>query len=150
MKKTFSTPTRGLSIFSILVLILSLSLSGCKDDKDEALPTLEINKHSISLALEGGSEEIILSTYQSWSIHTESSWLTLDPASGKGDAKVKISANKNTDYQLRETTLTITAGSLIEKVTVSQPGLEPVLSVNPQVMEFEVAGGHQTLPSLPT
>ena len=43
MKKTFSTPTRGLSIFSILVLILSLSLSGCKDDKDEALPTLEIN-----------------------------------------------------------------------------------------------------------
>ncbi|WP_443901084.1 BACON domain-containing protein [Odoribacter laneus] len=145
MKKTFSTPTRGLSIFSTLVLILSLSLSGCKDDKDEALPTLEINKHSISLALEGGSEEIILSTNQSWSIHTESSWLTLDPASGKGDAKVKVSANKNTDYQLRETTLTITAGSLIEKVTVSQPGLEPVLSVNPQVMEFEVAGGHQTL-----
>lgn len=145
MKKTFITPMRGLSIFSTLVLILTLGLSGCKDDKEEALPTLEINKHTISLALEGGSEEIILSTNQSWSIRTESNWLTLEPTQGKGDAKVKVSAHKNTNYQLREATLTISAGSLIEKVTVSQPGLEPMLSINPKVMEFEVAGGSQTL-----
>ena len=147
MKKTFTNSMRGLNIFSTLVLILTLGLFGCKDDKEEALPTLEINKDNISFAQAGGNEEIIISTNQNWTITTEAGWLTFDPGNGKGDAKIKISAVRNTDYQLREATVTVTAGSssLVEKITVSQPGLEPVLSVSPKVMEFEVAGGSQTL-----
>lgn len=145
MKKDNDIQKKRFSLFSVLTLVLLVTLGGCKDDDDAPEPTLEINKNTVSFLQTGGSDIFEITTNQSWNITSSPTWLTITPTEGKNDAKITLTATANTDYEIRETTLTVKAGSLVERITVSQPGLEPVLSVNPTQLDFETAGGSEQL-----
>ncbi|RHV98348.1 hypothetical protein DXA95_01310 [Odoribacter sp. OF09-27XD] len=145
MKKTNYNTKSWFCLLSALTLLLVITVTGCKDDDKSPDPTLEIQKNTMSFLQTGGNDVIEITTNQNWSFNTPPAWLTLSETSGKKDATVTVTATENKDYAPREFTLIVTAGSLSGRVVVSQPGLDPVLSVNPKNIGFEVDGGTETV-----
>lgn len=143
-KKNYNTKS-WFCLLSALTLLLVITVTGCKDDDKSPDPILEIQKNTMSFLQTGGNDVIEITTNQNWSFNTPPTWLTLSETSGKKDATVTVTATENKDYAPREFTLIVTAGSLSGRVVVSQPGLDPVLSVNPKNIGFEVDGGTETV-----
>lgn len=144
MKKANHNSKNWFRLLSTLTWVLIVTLIGCKDD-DDPNPTLEISKNTLSFLQAGGNEIVEISTNQNWAFSTPPQWLTLSASSGKNSASVTLAATENPGYSPREVTLTITAGSLMERILVSQPGLDPVLTVTPKNVGFEVDGGTETV-----
>lgn len=77
----------------------------------------------------------------SWVAASDSTWLTVSPASGTGNAAISFSAAANTSGAAR--TAIVTIGSL--RVTVIQPGAPCTYSVTPTSQTFTTTGGSGTI-----
>ena len=115
-----------LKIFLILCLSAVLAAACSKEP-----PSLSLLTTSLSFSNEGGTQEIAFLTNQDWSVRSGDSWLTVDPSSGSAsDAyqRVTVTVGGNASEQARTTELTVVAGELTERVSVTQAG-EPRLTV---------------------
>ncbi len=107
--------------------------------------TFSIDQHSISATSSTTSENIILSTNDSWTADSDVSWITLSPSYGNGLATVKISLSENKTTLNRSGTITfkgINSGKT-ERVDISQDG--KYMSVSTTSVSFEATGGSSTV-----
>ena len=115
-----------LKIFPILCLLAVMAAACSKEPA-----SLNLLTTSLSFSNEGGTQEIAFLTNQSWSVRSGDSWLTVDPSSGSAsDAyqRVTVTVGGNASEQARTTELTVVAGELTGRVSVTQAG-EPRLTV---------------------
>ena len=112
----------------MMVACLFLSLfTNCKE-KDEEVPviltSLTVDKTSFSVEAPASNEFIAVSSNKDWTAKTESSWLSLNPSSGKADSKlsVDISISANQETEVRNATITITAAEKTIEVKIDQKG----------------------------
>lgn len=100
----------------------------------EKAPLLTLNCPSnISFPVEGGSQTVSFSTNRDWKVSSSESWCTVSPSSGvsgQENSTFKISCDRNTSYDTRVCTITITAEELIETITVSQDAVKIIVSQN--------------------
>ena len=97
MKNTY---TLGLlSRLSLLVtLFVLICFCGCDIDYDE---TIGIDPQEKSIGLEGGSFTVDFRSYVKWTSSTQAEWLRIDPAFGKGDTVLTITAEGQSDAAVR-------------------------------------------------
>lgn len=70
------------------------------------------------------------------------SWLHITKgASGKGNETISLSLDENTDNTLRSDVLTVTAGSLVKELTITQNGQTDVFNVKQKYWWMESPGG---------
>lgn len=120
--------------FAILALLLicSISLMSCKDDKDEPenpqeVPHLQVNPSSISLvSMANSSATLTITCNSTWSITSKPEWINVSSTSGNGDTMLTITAlTDNNTASVRSGSINIQSGSLSSTVEVSQvAGLE--------------------------
>ena len=70
----------------------------------------------------GGHERLVeVSSNASWSVSTNSSWITLDKTSGRGNSTFTMSiGTPNETYTTRTGTVTVQAGDVVETIIVTQ------------------------------
>ncbi len=80
-----------------------------------------IDLSSINIGALAQSASIKISSTVNWTIKTDNSWMTLSPTSGTaGTTTVNINVPKNSDATTRTGNITITAGSAVKTVSVTQ------------------------------
>lgn len=110
-----------------LLLITALSaLFSCDKPFSLDLP-LAVDSHEYIFPLEAGEARIFFYTTKAWNISLEPadcSWASVSRTSGDGTEDVEeiIFTYESNQFQDREVALVITAGSLQERITMSQTG----------------------------
>ena len=102
-------------------------LTNCSDKEEEVpeiLTSLTIDKSSFTLEATASSEKVAISSNKDWTAKTESSWLTLNPSSGKADSKlsVEISVTANPDTESRSAVITIAVADKSLEIKIDQKG----------------------------
>lgn len=134
---------RPLFFSALFAIFLAVSCAPGEDpDQKDPAPTpfLNIDKSSVSFSPEGGSQSINVKSNESWTVSASASWLTVLPASGKGDASVTLTAKPSESVDALTCTVSFKCGSITKDVSVSQSGVDPVLVVG-DVARVPAAGG---------
>ena len=83
------------------------------------VPALTVDPESLSFAKTGESKTVAISSNTDWTAVSSETWATVSAASGKGNASLSVTAAANEGAE-RSATVTITAGSIVKTVAVSQ------------------------------
>ncbi|MBO5807823.1 MAG: BACON domain-containing protein, partial [Bacteroidales bacterium] len=109
-------------IFGIAVLAVAVA---CAPENPDATPKLEVNKASVSLKAKDALGSFVITTNQDWTASADASWVTIHPAFGEASSKpvsIGLTAEDNASEEARTATITLTAGSLTETISVTQAG----------------------------
>ena len=85
-------------------------------------PTLEVNPATLSIGDDGGAVEFDVTSNAPWTVTVAEEWITVDPASGQGDAKVTLTVAPSEVRTVRSAVITVkeTVGNSEKTVTVNQ------------------------------
>ena len=88
-------------------------------------PTLEVNPFAVSAAAGGASFEIDVESNAPWTVTVAENWISVDPASGEGNAKVILTIAESEVRAVRSAVVTFkeTVGHTEKTVNVSQEAL---------------------------
>ena len=134
--------------FYLLILAVALFLAAaCNKEKEKAEAFLGIDTNAVQLVAEGGSAGIAISSNTDWIISgavSSSSWLSVNPSSGTGNALVTIDATANPDTETRGCTLTVRTidGAFQYQVAVQQAGSVEKILVSPTIITLESGSGN--------
>ncbi len=86
-----------------------------------------------AVAADGKSYSLNITSAVAWTAVSDSTWLTVDPAAGSGNAAVTLTAAPNTSGTARQGSVTFTCGSAAAVHTVYQANY--VLNISPTAFE---------------
>ncbi len=112
----------------VFVLLLSAGVLLCACTKTpEAASKLEVDVTELTTTNMPGVKKLVIETDGPWHMEISEPWLVASKLSGDGNATVKLAVTNNADYSSREAIITITAGSLVKKVTLTQAQLNGII-----------------------
>lgn len=103
----------------VFLLSAGVLLSACTKTP-EAASKLEVDVTELTTSNMPGVKKLVIETDGPWHMEISESWLIASKLSGEGNATVKLAVTNNAGYSSREAVITVTAGSLVKKVTVTQ------------------------------
>ena len=112
------------------VKVIETGSTGCKGDT-QALSinissfTLNVNPLSLSYTNTASSKKVGVTSNTSWTVSANQTWVSLNKANGTNNDSVTISLTANGTSVQRTATVTFTAGSLTQTVSVTQSGSIP-------------------------
>lgn len=128
---------------------LSVQITVTQEGKTEVIPTLSVSPETISVTAIEQRSNFDISSNTDWTISSDQSWCTPAVISGNGDKTISCSISENTQSQSRTATITVNAGSISRKITMTQAGKEiPTLSLshesisvtaNEQMFSFDIS-----------
>ncbi|WP_321308610.1 BACON domain-containing protein [Marinifilum fragile] len=90
------------------------------DEGSSSTITLVVSPTNLNFqAIVQSSKEVLITCSDNWTI-TCSDWLIVDNMSGSGDATIQVTAEYNGTQKIRYGTITVTSGSIVKTVSVSQ------------------------------
>ncbi len=109
----------------------------------EQTPTLSVSTNTLNVAAANGSTASFNVTSNiSWSVASDQSWLSVNPASGTGNGTITVTAQTNPEAATRTATVTVSgSGVTSQTVTVTQLEGAPTLSVSTNTLNVSSANG---------
>ena len=110
-------------LFSILPLFLTtllISCSGLEREKD----TLELDKSSISINQEGGTDYVNLMANGPWKVQDVPEWISLSSTSGDYSETMTVEVKENKEPARRTASLLFIRGKASETLDIEQLGLD--------------------------
>ncbi len=113
---------KNFKLITLLVFFVAGLTVGCSkdDDKNTGDIELSVSESKLTVSSAGGEMEFDITCNGKWTINCNEDWISFDTESGKKDATVTVTAEKNTASETRKATVTITAGDITKKITVTQ------------------------------
>jgi len=109
-------------------LLVSCLLAACSSgDDDGAYSTLPftLSVYQVSMSIDGGEQEVSVSSGTEWKSSIACDWMTLSPSSGKaGVTKVRIKVSENTSGLARNGRIAFIAGKEEKGIAVAQASIE--------------------------
>ncbi len=137
MDENISAKFFGRTMLATLLWIATIS---CGTTKNDIVPLLDVSKALISLPVEGGTENITITSNDHWRVGGLTSWLQLSETSdNSGNVEIQLTAGLNDTGSTRSTTLSISLnnGEIQQLVKVSQDSQgEPVAQGDPNFYIF--------------
>ena len=116
-------------LFSILPLFLTtllISCSGLEREKD----TLELDKSSISINQEGGTDYVNLMANGPWKVQDVPEWISLSSTSGDYSETMTVEVKENKEPARRTASLLFIRGKASETLDIEQLGLDEMAPVS--------------------
>ncbi len=105
---------------------------------------LQVSPASLHMASIGGSATTQVSANVAWTASSDQPWVTINPASGTGNATITLTA-ADTTIASRSATVTLQSGSISEKVVVLQTSLATYYFKNRSKGTYMYDGGSHVL-----
>lgn len=108
---------------------------------------LNVTPLNLSFPSIGGSSGISLSSNTSWTVTDNASWISVTPSSGTGNNTLTVDCGVYTGLVPRTSEITIatTDGLIVRQVQVTQQPADPILEINPVVLNFVANGGNASV-----
>ena len=108
---------------SILCGMLAMAaIAACEQPQPEVTPELDLNKTAATVAAEGGAVEFEVTSNVDWTADADQDWVSVDPQTGNGKAKVKATVTPNEAEEARTATITVKADKLTKTLKITQAG----------------------------
>ena len=110
-------------LFGALCSVLSLFAS-CEEVEHLGLPRITISTDEMTFDIDGGEQELTITTTRAWKVETDADWVVVSPESGApalNSETVTVTALRN-DGMNREAKLKVTIGMISKYLTVQQAG----------------------------
>lgn len=112
----------------------------------QRVPVLTVNTSALTYIAAGENKQVAVSGNSAWTATTnQPSWITLSAASGNGNATIDITAAANVTSAARTATVTITSGTIIKMVNITQSATSDSLSVSNDTLYYVVASGSKNI-----
>lgn len=111
-------------ILTSLLACLAFAV-GCVQEELPGLSDIEVAPSYFTFGVDGGSKDVTVNTSSDWTVGDIPEWLTVNPASGKGEGKFTVTATASTDTLTRTAYLKVKAGEEVQLVTVNQDAFVP-------------------------
>ena len=106
------------SAYSLLIVLLLLAI-GCEQE-----PILSVNTGSLEFSGEGGTNTVPFMANKTWTASSSATWCRVSPSSGdasdNNNVTLSVTCEKNTTYEDRTCTITISSEGLTASVSVKQ------------------------------
>ena len=112
------------------------ALASCKQEEPVVTPELDLNKTAATVTADGGAVEFEVTANVDWTADVDQDWVSVDPQTGDGNAKVKATVAPNEAEDARTATITVKADKLTKTLKITQSGKkadEPVVPPTPDV-----------------
>ncbi|MBO4605718.1 MAG: hypothetical protein J5667_04175 [Bacteroidales bacterium] len=119
---TKSFAIRALTALTLAILIIP---SCKKEPKPVTTPMIEASVETLSFAGDGDTKTLEITATGAWTSGSEAGWITIDPARGKGNATVTVtaSANQSNDTRTGEIIFALdNPAAILTTVTIVQSG----------------------------
>jgi len=132
----------------IFLFSLSLIISGCNE---EAPHFLELDKTALVFDVEGGSQNIAVSSNGVWTVSSGVNWVTVSPQSGERNVTVSITVSENRTLEERKATLIFVGRTVFSNETITvvveitQKAKILYLELDKTTVAFEAEGGSQDI-----
>lgn len=110
--------------------LLVLLLVGCSEDPSSqekpvnpekpVVPELALSVKELNFSDDGGKKTLLVTSNTNWSISGGNSWCSVDMTSGTQTQTVTVNTQANSEYDDRNITLTVQAGTLTQSFVVNQ------------------------------
>ena len=119
---------------SILFAVATILLCSCSED-GHGIVGFEIDKASVSVVPEGGTEYLQVTSATEWVAVSDKPWISISPANGVGSTKCRIVVDSTLESSARTATLRFSAiGETPVNVPVTQFGFaKQIIVKNPEV-----------------
>jgi hypothetical protein len=130
-------------IWSPANFVVSNIQSNTSQNFSGAAITLSVTPANQNVSYQAGTATFNILSNSNWSITEAVDWLAVTPMTGTGNGNISVSYTANTATTSREGQITITCGTLMQTVTVTQAGAPIILNVEP--LEHSVSSQAGTL-----
>ena len=103
-------------------LLAMAAIAACEQPQEEVTPALDLNKTTAAVAADGGAVEFEVTANVDWTADADQDWVSVDPQTGNGDAKVKATVAANETADARTAKVTVKADKLTKTLTITQEG----------------------------
>jgi hypothetical protein len=121
-------------LFLMMIAAAAMIFAGCKEDEEEIVPVLDVDKTAIAAAATADTYTVAVTSNVMWTatVNGEAiTWCTLANASGNSNGMVTVNVAENPTAGVeRIATVTFTASTLTRTVTVTQAAVAPVLTTD--------------------
>ena len=124
----------------------------CGDKDVDLIVTQEAKVYSISVEptelsfiAAGEAKTVTITSSDEWEFSSDEYWIQSSEKSGENGASVKIIVDENSDPEIRTGIATFKCGDKQANVKITQEAKEYSISIEPTEIEFEAAGGEQTI-----
>lgn len=96
--------------------------------------TVSVSSKSLNVNFtEGSTATFDIVSNTNWIVGSSQTWLTINPGSGSGNAKLTVTANLNPLFETRKATVTVRASGASDQLIEVTQLTAPILSVRPAV-----------------
>ena len=98
------------------------AIAACEQPQEEVTPALDLNKTAATVTADGGAVEFEVTANVDWTADADQDWVSVDPQTGNGNAKVKATVAPNETESARTATVTVKADKLTKTLKITQSG----------------------------
>ena len=98
------------------------AIAACEQPQPEVTPALDLNKTAAAISADGGAVEFEVTANVDWTADADQDWVSVDPQTGNGNAKVKATVAANETADARTAKVTVKADKLTKTLTITQEG----------------------------
>ena len=98
------------------------AIAACEQPQVEVTPALDLNKTAATVTADGGAVEFEVTANVDWTADADQDWVSVDPQTGNGNAKVKATVAPNETESARTATVTVKADKLTKTLKITQSG----------------------------
>jgi hypothetical protein len=103
-------------------LLAMAAIAACEQPQVEVTPALDLNKTAAAVTADGGAVEFEVTANVDWTADADQDWVSVDPQTGNGNAKVKATVAANETADARTAKVTVKADKLTKTLTITQEG----------------------------
>ena len=129
-------------IFNITLGVLAALFVACSDNDDAAQAAFSLDKENITIAAEGGVEDIKVNVEGEWYISSSATWVQVTPANGIGDAVCRVAIDSSLINGMREAQIRVVSGAEPKTVLVNQTGFAKVITPKEKDIKLESSAAY--------
>ena len=104
-------------------------------------PKLSVEPSELNFAVDGGSQEVVLTANFEYNVSTDADWFTV----AKTDNGISVTVPEYAEVETRTADIIISSEkyNITKTIKVSQDAFVPAITINPEMLTFAAEGGSQ-------
>lgn len=114
----------------------------CSDSDDAATAAFSLDKDNITIAAEGGKENVMVNVAGEWYVSSSATWVQVSPANGIGSAMCEVTIDSSLVNGVREAQIRVVSGAETRTVVVNQTGFAKAITPKEKDIEIESSAAY--------
>lgn len=125
---------------ALVVFIYMVAVASCKDDDDSGIAGFAIDKEDVTIGAEGGTDVVMISSGDEWTVSSSEPWVSISPANGFGTTECTVTVDSTLINGMRTANIRfVPRGQAPRIMTVHQTGYDKMIYIEQTDVEINAS-----------